>query len=451
MLPRVYSHDVRRRPTVLVLVALALVFVAGCANGDCGFTDYQSKGWGPMVLAAFGFGFLTSLTPCVYPMIPITLAIFGARGKDVPRRRAILLAAAYVNGMCLTYTILGVTFASIGKAGDFGTQLASPYVVFPLAILFVALALSMFGAFDLNLPASWQAKLNTVGGKGYGGAFAMGLVGGLIAAPCTGPFLAGLLTYVATTANVVGGGGLLYLYGLGMGVLFFILAAFAVSLPKSGAWMDYVKSIGGIGLLFAAIYYLMPFLPAVRNLVQPTLGFVIVACVVILIGIASGAIHKSFHGTWAERLRKGIAVALVLGGAVTLWLWRQAPKHKLPYEHDELAAYTKARADHKLVMIDFSAEWCTPCHEMERTFGTDDVYDEITRDFVPLKVDVTEETDVGLKLKDKYGAPTLPAIVFVDPTTGDIYQRITKEVGDKEMIRVMKLAVSHSGLKRPGC
>ncbi|HET9993472.1 MAG TPA: cytochrome c biogenesis protein CcdA, partial [Kofleriaceae bacterium] len=112
----------RRRPTLLLLVVFALVFVAGCANGDCGFSDYQNKGWGPMILAAFGFGFLTSLTPCVYPMIPITLAIFGARGKDVPRKRAILLAVAYVNGMCLTYSILGVTFATLGKAGDFGTQ-----------------------------------------------------------------------------------------------------------------------------------------------------------------------------------------------------------------------------------------------------------------------------------------------------------------------------------------
>src|SRR4051812_48363254 len=117
----VYSAVVRRR--FPLYLAFALIFLAGCANSDCGFADYQTKGWGPMILAAFGFGFLTSLTPCVYPMIPITLSIFGARGKDVPRKRAILLAVAYVNGMCLTYTILGVTFAMVGKAGSFGTQL----------------------------------------------------------------------------------------------------------------------------------------------------------------------------------------------------------------------------------------------------------------------------------------------------------------------------------------
>jgi thiol:disulfide interchange protein DsbD len=100
--------------TWIVFAVIAAAMLAGCSHGDCGFDDYQARGWLPMVLAAFGFGFITSLTPCVYPMIPITLAIFGARGKDVPRKRAILLALAYVNGMCTTYTVLGVTFAMVG-------------------------------------------------------------------------------------------------------------------------------------------------------------------------------------------------------------------------------------------------------------------------------------------------------------------------------------------------
>src|SRR3954467_12283864 len=211
------------------LVALAILLVPAIASADDGtFASYADRGWGWMFLASFGFGFLTSLTPCVYPMIPITLAIFGARGENVSRGRGGGLAGPYVGGMGLTYSALGVGFALLGNVGDFGTQLASPYFVVPLVVVFCALAASMFGAFDLNLPASWQARLNQVGGKGFGGAFAMGLVGGLIAAPCTGPFLAGLLAYVSTTGSAVGGGALLFTYAIGMGVLFWVLAAFAL-------------------------------------------------------------------------------------------------------------------------------------------------------------------------------------------------------------------------------
>jgi thiol:disulfide interchange protein DsbD len=422
----------------LQLLLFVLVVVPGCQS-EC-LADAQARGWGVVILGAFGAGFLTSLTPCVYPMIPITLAIFGARGKDVPRKRAITLAISYVGGMCTMYAALGVTFAMIGKAGSFGTQLASPYVVFPLVALFLTLAASMFGAFELNLPASVQGRLNRIGGKGFGGAFAMGLVGGLIAAPCTGPFLASLLLYVSTSGNALGGGGLLFTYGLGMGVLFFVLAAFAVALPKSGAWMDAVKSIGGIGLLFAAVYYLMPFLPALRDAVVPTTGFAIVAAVVVMIGLAAGAIHKSFHGSWGERAQKGFAVAMVLSGAVAIWLWRQAPTHQVTWEIDETAAWTRAKTEHKLLMIDFSASWCNPCHAMERTFGTDDVYAAITKDFVPLKFEVTKQSETNDALKLKYDSLTLPSVLFVDPTDATVLQRIRTEMEPEPMLKVIEAA-----------
>src|SRR5258706_10318967 len=212
----VYSVARMRRNHLAWLAAMLVLLVPAIAAADDGtFAEYQNRGTVWMYLGAFGFGFLTSLTPCVYPMIPITLSIFGARGKDVSQRKAITLATMYVGGMGLTYAVLGVTFALIGKAADFGTQLANPWIVIPLVILFLALALSMFGAFDLNLPSSLQAKLNQVGGSGYGGAFAMGLVGGLIAAPCTGPFLAGLLASVSTTGNVALGATLLFTYAIG--------------------------------------------------------------------------------------------------------------------------------------------------------------------------------------------------------------------------------------------
>jgi len=434
----------------LQLLLLALVVVSGCQSDY--LADAQARGWIFVVLGAFGAGFLTSLTPCVYPMIPITLAIFGARGKDVPRKRAITLAVAYVGGMCVMYAALGVTFAMIGKAGAFGTQLASPWVVFPLVALFLTLAASMFGAFELNLPSGLQARLNRIGGKGFGGAFAMGLVGGLIAAPCTGPFLASLLIYVSTSGNALGGGGLLFTYGLGMGVLFFILAAFAVALPKSGAWMDAVKSIGGIGLLFACVYYLMPFLPWLRDAVVPTTGFVIVAIAVAVVGVAAGAIHKSFHGSWGERAQKGFAVAMVLSGAVAIWLWRQAPKHQVTWETDEAGAIAKARSEHKLLMIDFSASWCNPCHAMERTFGTDDVYAAITHDFVPLKFEVTKQSDINDALKLKYDSLTLPSVIFMDPNDGTVLQRILTEVDGDEMLKVVRSAAARqTTLERVGC
>ncbi|MEO8842588.1 MAG: cytochrome c biogenesis protein CcdA [Kofleriaceae bacterium] len=440
-----------RRLPLLPLAVLLLMFVAGCGNGDC--ADVENQGWLVVALGAFGAGFLTSLTPCVYPMIPITLAIFGARGKDVPRKRAIVLAAMYVGGMCLMYAILGVTFAMIGKAGDFGTQLASAYVVFPLAILFTVLAVSMFGAFDLNLPASWQQKLNTVGGKGFGGAFAMGLVGGLIAAPCTGPFLASLLIYVSTSGKVVTGGSLLFVYGLGMGVLFFALAAFAVALPKSGAWMDKVKSIGGVGLLFAAIYYLLPFLPATRELVGPSYVYLLGSLVLIAVGLALGAVGLSFHGPWSERIRKAVAVALVVAGCTGAWLWHQAPKHTLPYETDEMTAIKRARAEHKLLMIDFSASWCNPCHDMERTFGTDDVYAAITKDFIAVKFDVSDtDSEANDKVKARYDSKTLPSVLFIDPDSHVVYQRIRKELDADKMLKVIEAAAARQvSLNHPGC
>src|SRR5512143_1320316 len=178
----------RPAPAAWLLLVAGLLLPARAFAGD--FAEAAARGTAQAFWFALGAGFLTSLTPCVYPMIPITVSIFGARGAS-SRARACLLATAYVAGIAVMFGTLGTTFALLGKA--FGTFLATPWVVVPLALLFFAMAASMFGAFDLALPSRLQQRLSQVGGRGFLGAFLMGLVGGLIAAPCTGPPLAGIL------------------------------------------------------------------------------------------------------------------------------------------------------------------------------------------------------------------------------------------------------------------
>jgi thiol:disulfide interchange protein DsbD len=439
------------RRTLPWLAAALVLLVPTLAGADDGtLARYQERGWLWMFLGSFAAGFGTSLTPCVYPMIPITLAIFGARGGNVSKRRAFALATAYVAGLALTYSVLGVVVAQLGKTADFGAQLGNPWFVFPLVALFVALAASMLGAFDLNLPASWQARLNQIGGKGFGGAFAMGTVGGLIAAPCTGPFLFSLLTYASMSGSAVAGGALLFVYALGMGVLFWVLAVVAGSLPKSGAWMESVKSGAGILLLFAAVYYCKPFIPWIKHVAPPDYWFLAVCIALAIAGIALGALKLSFHGPGREKARKGVAVALVLGGAIAGWMWWLTPKRHLPWITDEAAAFAKARAEHKGVLVDFSASYCGPCDELELTFGDDDVYAAITASYVPLKFDVSGNTAADDAHREHYQAVTLPTLLLMSAPAGTdatvLYRHNSKKPPDSdEMMEILAKATPQLG------
>lgn len=357
-------------------------------------------------------GILTSLTPCVYPMIPITLGIFGARGKSVTRGRAMGLAATYVGGIGVMYATLGVFSALAGKA--FGTFMASPFVMMPIALLFIAMAASMFGAFELNLPTDLQTRLTQLGGAGWSGAFVMGLVGGIIAAPCTGPVLASVLTYVATTRSVVFGGSLLFTYALGMGILFFFLAASAASLPKSGAWMEAVKSIFGVVMLLAALYFLRNVVPALERYGDWHSRFAIIHAILITAGLGLGAIHLSFYSGWPVRVRKAVGIVLTVVGGFGLLSWTLAPR-PLDWVQGEPAAVEQARREHKPLLLDFNAAWCLPCKELElKTFSNADVQRELVNRWVAAKVDCTEDDEAVAKVKARYGANTLPTVLLLD-------------------------------------
>jgi len=370
----------------------------------------------PTVLFALTAGLLTALTPCVYPMIPITISIFGAK-TGVSRGRALALATFYVAGIAFMFGALGTVFALLGKA--FGTFLANPWVIVPLAVFFVLMGLSMFGAFELALPSGLQNRLSRVGGKGLGGAFLMGLVGGIIAAPCTGPPLAGILAYVATTRDAVYGFALLATYAVGIGLPFWALAGFSMSLPRSGPWMESVKSVFGIALFTAALYYLKNVVPSLATITGRTPVFLAGALAMVLVGLALGAVHLTFHDELARRLRKGAGVALATAGlfAVTNYVLTPKGPVELRWLHGEAEALADAQAAQRPLLVDFMASWCLPCKEFElKVFSDPEVAAEMQA-FTLLKVDLTREDDdpaLGV-IKKKYGADTLPAIRLVAP------------------------------------
>ncbi|HEX2687071.1 MAG TPA: thioredoxin family protein, partial [Kofleriaceae bacterium] len=179
----------------------------------------------------------------------------------------------------------------------------------------------------------------------------------------------------------------------------------------------------------------------------PETWFVLASIAVIIVGIAVGAIHLSFHGPVLEKLRKSLGIALVIGGAFAVWSYTLAPKLKLPYVYDdEAAAFSKARAEGKGVMVDFSATWCVPCGELDRTFGDDDAYDLITKNFVPLKFDVSDSSATNAERQDRYHAKTLPAVVFLS-TDGHTVGRVDHMMEPDELMTVLKPAIIklHSG------
>jgi thiol:disulfide interchange protein DsbD len=283
----------------------------------------------------------------------------------------------------------------------------------------------MFGAFDLALPAGLQQRLARVGGRGFLGAFLMGLVGGLIAAPCTGPPLAGILAYVATTRDAVRGFLLLTTYAAGIGVPFWAIAGFSLHLPRSGAWMDGVKSLFGIALTVAGLYYLRVVFPPLTQVTGRSPAFLAVAVAVVGLGILLGAVHLSFHAALRTRVRKAVGIALTVVGLFATINYTLTPKIALTWLPTEAAGLAHARVSGKPIMMDFTADWCLPCREFEVSVFARPEVAALLMDFVLVKIDLTREDqdDALPALKARYEVSTLPAIRFLTPG-GQIVGRI---------------------------
>jgi thiol:disulfide interchange protein DsbD len=426
---------------VALMLAPALALAADSGSDTGAFERALARGPVFALGATYIAGVLTSLTPCVYPMILITVSIFGAR-EAKSRAHGALLSAMFVLGLVCLFAPLGVAFAASGKA--LGSALGNPWVVSVIALVFLALAASMFGAFEIALPASLNNRLSGVGGVGYRGAFVLGLVCALVAAPCTGPFLFGLGAYIATTKNIALGTAAMSAYALGLGTLFFVVGTFAISLPKAGAWMMGVKWIAGVVLASMALSYIRDILPpgALAAVVSTSRLYAAIAGIVLVLGVTLAGVHIA-----AERRRSPIAhlskptklasIAPAIVGTFMVLSFANArpaatppkpepvanggagsePATEIRWDRDEASARGRATLEHKPVLIDFGASWCKACKELEHeTFPDPRVRAEAQR-FVAISVDATDDEDPKVnELRKKYGllGGGLPVVILLD-------------------------------------
>ncbi|MEQ1875323.1 MAG: cytochrome c biogenesis protein CcdA, partial [Bdellovibrionia bacterium] len=270
------------------------------------FDQALAKGMFFTFLFVFLAGVATSLTPCIFPMIPITLAVIGAKTGGQTKVRSFTLSLAYVFGIAITYACLGVLAAYTGAL--FGAALGNPWVVSAIAVMFVAMGLSMYGVFEFKVPAFIGDRLNnTKTERGFKGAFITGLIAGIVASPCVGPVLVSILTYVAQTQNLVLGFFLLFTFAMGVGQLFLVLGTFSSltqSLPRSGGWMDAVKFLFGTTMIAMALYYLEP-------VANDRLFAGLVALALILISSAYGAFDTNTQlESVAARMRKAVMLTM---------------------------------------------------------------------------------------------------------------------------------------------
>ena len=372
--------------------------------------------------AVFGFfllGLGLAFTPCVLPMLPLLSAIVIGQNQRPNMWRAFALSFVYVQGMALTYTLLGLIVAAIGL--PFQVALQHPYVMIGLSIIFVLLALSMFGVFTLQLPSSLQTKLSLLSQQqkagALGGVFLMGMIAGLVASPCTSAPLSGALLYVAQSGDLFTGAITLYLLALGMGVPLILITLFGNKiLPKSGMWMETVKKLFGFVMLALPVFLISRILPDEWT---PRLWAMLGTAFFIWF-----AFQMPKNGTgWVFRILFLVA-AMISVKPLQAWVWGESPApsavENKAVSHVEFkkvkseAELQQALVENNksLVMIDLYADWCVACKEFEKETFSDLSVQKAFGDMLLLQVDMTKNSEENRALMTKYKVLGLPTILF---------------------------------------
>ena len=371
------------------------------------------------VLGFFLLGLGLAFTPCVLPMLPLLSAIVIGQNQRPNMWRAFALSFVYVQGMALTYTLLGLIVAAIGL--PFQVALQHPYVMIGLSIIFVLLALSMFGVFTLQLPSSLQTKLSLLSQQqkagAFGGVFLMGMIAGLVASPCTSAPLSGALLYVAQSGDLFTGAITLYLLALGMGVPLILITLFGNKiLPKSGMWMETVKKLFGFVMLALPVFLISRILPDEWT---PRLWAMLGTAFFIWF-----AFQMPKNGTgWVFRIFFLVA-AMISVKPLQTWVWgeNQAPSavENKAVSHVEFkkvkseAELQQALAENNkpLVMLDLYADWCVACKEFEKETFSDPSVQKAFGNMLLLQVDMTKNSEENRALMTKYKVLGLPTILF---------------------------------------
>src|SRR3989339_690408 len=418
----------------------------------------ESRGIFVSLIIIFLAGVGLSFTPCVYPMIPITVAVIGgqAAGDQTMARsplKAFFRSLIYVLGISIVYSAMGVAAASTGSL--FGTALQSPWVIGFVVAVFVGLALSMFGVYYLQVPSFISDRLGTGTRKGFIGVFVMGLVSGIVASPCIGPALASLLVYIASTGNKFLGFWMLFVFAWGIGVLLIVLGTFSgaiKSLPKSGVWMETVERIFGLLLIGAALYYL-------SFIISERAFIIILGLFLIVTAVFSGGFDRlTYESTAFQRAKRAFGIIAFIFGAyflvghfvikgfilppfsATTPGQSVVAQEKIDWVMSEEEGLKQARADGKVAMIDSWALWCAACMEFEKLTYTDPEIIKESKKFVNIKIDSSKTDDPKVKqLWDKYGVVGLPTLIFVDKDGTVLKDKtITGFVNPKEFLRIIK-------------
>ena len=392
------------------------------------------------LIAFFIGGLLLSFTPCVFPMYPILTGIIVGQGKALTTKKAFTLSFFYVQGMAVTYTLLGIVVALAGA--QFQAVFQHPFVLIALSVLFIFLALSMFGVFNLALPNSWQNKLNNLSNKQKGGSIAgvimMGVISGLVASPCTTAPLTGALLYISQTGDVLLGASALYALSLGMGLPLLILGSSGGKLlPKAGAWMNIIKNIFGLLLLAVPIFLLERFIPEIAS---QALWAILVLSAASYFYVAN--INGKNRGFWFGARSLIIFLMLFVGAKMAYQL--VVPSKNTPVAESSTTqkiqhftqvetiaelqiAITQANSQGKTVMLDLYADWCIACKEFEKYTFSDNKVQHALANSVLLQIDLTDTgAKKNIELMEHFNVFGLPSILFFNLQGKELsQQRIT--------------------------